>query len=219
MARVRAHPLQRKEKNRMLGGENKTSMRRRALRGECEPDSVRFAHRAQCEARVSTPKERKNSIREGFSLSRVFAVGEDSHGLSLTSELDALCAANADRILRALRTEPSAKRGYRLQRKEKTASARDAVFSLEATPGFGPGVEVLQTFALPLGYVAVFPLCSHIIADEFCFVKPFSAFVNFFVFLARGALCALLINSLCTCRDVDTMAVLCYIEHRKAVVR
>ena len=131
----------------------------------------------------------------------------------------ALCAANANRILCALRTEPSAKRGYRLQRKEKTASARDAVFSLEATPGFGPGVEVLQTFALPLGYVAVFPLCSHIIADEFCFVKPFSAFVNFFVFLARGALCALLINSLCTCRDVDTMAVLCYIEHRKAVVR
>ncbi len=29
---------------------------------------------------------------------------------------------------------------------------------LEATPGFGPGVEVLQTFALPLGYVAVFVL-------------------------------------------------------------
>ena len=27
---------------------------------------------------------------------------------------------------------------------------------LEAPPGFGPGVEVLQTFALPLGHGAVF---------------------------------------------------------------
>ena len=28
-------------------------------------------------------------------------------------------------------------------------------FYLEATPGFEPGVKVLQTSALPLGYVAV----------------------------------------------------------------
>ena len=27
---------------------------------------------------------------------------------------------------------------------------------LEAPPGFGPGVEVLQTFALPLGHGAIF---------------------------------------------------------------
>ena len=29
-------------------------------------------------------------------------------------------------------------------------------FLLEATPGFGPGIRVLQTRALPLGYVARF---------------------------------------------------------------
>ena len=29
------------------------------------------------------------------------------------------------------------------------------VFSLEATPGFEPGIRVLQTRALPLGYVAI----------------------------------------------------------------
>ena len=28
-------------------------------------------------------------------------------------------------------------------------------FFLEAPPGFGPGVEVLQTFALPLGHGAI----------------------------------------------------------------
>ena len=30
------------------------------------------------------------------------------------------------------------------------------VFFLEAPPGIGPGIEVLQTFALPLGYGALF---------------------------------------------------------------
>jgi hypothetical protein len=29
-------------------------------------------------------------------------------------------------------------------------------FSLEATPGFEPGIRVLQTRALPLGYIAVY---------------------------------------------------------------
>ena len=35
---------------------------------------------------------------------------------------------------------------------KKTASLQS---HLEATPGFEPGIEVLQTFALPLGYVAI----------------------------------------------------------------
>ena len=34
---------------------------------------------------------------------------------------------------------------------------RFLVFSLEATPGFEPGIRVLQTRALPLGYVATMP--------------------------------------------------------------
>ena len=33
---------------------------------------------------------------------------------------------------------------------------RFIVSLLEATPGFGPGIRVLQTRALPLGYVATF---------------------------------------------------------------
>ena len=33
-------------------------------------------------------------------------------------------------------------------------------FCLEATPGFEPGIRVLQTHALPLGYVAVFCFVS-----------------------------------------------------------
>ena len=35
---------------------------------------------------------------------------------------------------------------------KKTASLQS---QLEATPGFEPGVKVLQTSALPLGYVAI----------------------------------------------------------------
>ena len=31
---------------------------------------------------------------------------------------------------------------------------KDVTFILEATPGFEPGIKVLQTHALPLGYVA-----------------------------------------------------------------
>ena len=54
---------------------------------------------------------------------------------------------------------------------EKTLLVRGALV-LEATPGFGPGVEVLQTFALPLGYVAVF-VCLNIIAEVLGFVNPF----------------------------------------------
>ena len=30
------------------------------------------------------------------------------------------------------------------------------LFVLEAPPGIGPGIEVLQTFALPLGHGAIF---------------------------------------------------------------
>ena len=43
---------------------------------------------------------------------------------------------------------------------------------LEAPPGFGPGVEVLQTFALPLGYGTIFR-CFNIIAEKNAFVNRF----------------------------------------------
>ncbi|BAT47975.1 uncharacterized protein BTUAT1_08410 [Bacillus altitudinis] len=34
-------------------------------------------------------------------------------------------------------------------------STTPAVFSKKATPGFEPGIKVLQTSALPLGYAAI----------------------------------------------------------------
>ena len=36
------------------------------------------------------------------------------------------------------------------------------LYTLEATPGFEPGIRVLQTRALPLGYIAVYKLYSNI---------------------------------------------------------
>ena len=38
----------------------------------------------------------------------------------------------------------------------ETKTPRFSSESLEATAGFEPAIEVLQTFALPLGYVAIF---------------------------------------------------------------
>ena len=45
--------------------------------------------------------------------------------------------------------------------------------SLEVPPRFELGVEVLQTFALPLGYGTVLIFCLTIISNTFGFVKPF----------------------------------------------
>ena len=47
--------------------------------------------------------------------------------------------------------------GFKNVKNEKTLIfQRFLVFSLEATPGFEPGIRVLQTRALPLGYVAIY---------------------------------------------------------------
>ena len=42
-----------------------------------------------------------------------------------------------------------------------TTSAMEPERRLEAPPGFEPGMEVLQTSALPLGYVAVMPILAY----------------------------------------------------------
>ena len=42
---------------------------------------------------------------------------------------------------------------HKRNRNEKGLSKQSS--SLEATPGFEPGMKVLQTSALPLGYVAL----------------------------------------------------------------
>ena len=76
---------------------------------------------------------------------------EYSLALRLTSELVDLRAANADRILPPAATERGPMEGGE-SKKKSTAYA--VLFFLEAPPGIGPGIEVLQTFALPLGHGA-----------------------------------------------------------------
>ena len=41
-----------------------------------------------------------------------------------------------------------------------------ALFILEAPPGIGPGIEVLQTFALPLGHGAIFTQQTNYITNK-----------------------------------------------------
>ena len=46
--------------------------------------------------------------------------------------------------------------GFKNVKNEKTLIFQHfLVFSMEATPGFEPGIRVLQTRALPLGYIAI----------------------------------------------------------------
>ena len=55
-----------------------------------------------------------------------------------------------------------------------------SIFILEAPPGIGPGMKVLQTSALPLGYGAVF-CCLVILSKYMRFVKPFFFFYSDFL--------------------------------------
>ena len=48
--------------------------------------------------------------------------------------------------------------------KKHSRKTGSAFLILEATPGFEPGIKVLQTSALPLGYVALYLLKFHITA-------------------------------------------------------
>ena len=92
---------------------------------------------------MAVPK--KKGYREGIT--QVFAYGEDTHALRLKSKLFDLRAGYVNWILLrrthlAARVASPKKKGYR----------EGIPFSLEASPRFELGIEVLQTFALPLGY-------------------------------------------------------------------
>ena len=76
---------------------------------------------------------------------------EYSLALRLASKLADLRAANADRILPPAATERGPMEGGE---SKKNRHAIACLFFLEAPPGIGPGIEVLQTFALPLGHGA-----------------------------------------------------------------
>lgn len=64
-----------------------------------------------------------------------------------------------------------------IRRKQKTLRAYAfKVFLLEATTGFGPVLTVLQTDALPLGYVAI----SVCLNDSFAIISYAFKVVNLF---------------------------------------
>ena len=110
--------------------------------GGSEPDSdqvraVKFVRSAQKRARH--PEFR--------------AWREYIHALPLTSKLDALYGGICEPDP-AMPTAYSAEALRASTSKTKSTSC-EVLFVLEAPPGIGPGIEVLQTFALPLGYGAV----------------------------------------------------------------
>ena len=88
---------------------------------------------------------------ERWRATRYFAEGEYLHALRLTSELVDLRAADANRLRAALRHGAAPMKWRRLHAKRTP----EGVLYVEAPPGIGPGMKVLQTSALPLGYGAV----------------------------------------------------------------
>ena len=76
-----------------------------------------------------------------------------SKSLVRAVKLPDLRAANVHRIPYAVHTERVAKEGGASRERKKHPVG--VLRSLEAPPGIEPGIEVLQTFALPLGHGAV----------------------------------------------------------------
>ena len=79
---------------------------------------------------------------------------EDTYTLRLVSDLPDLRVGYVNRILQHLRRAERSSNRIAPQRKEKRHPNR-IPFSLEVPPRFELGIEVLQTFALPLGYGTV----------------------------------------------------------------
>ena len=74
--------------------------------------------------------------------------------LPLTSKLDALCGSKPNRFPCAWRKKTRSV--ARVARPKAKSTPFGVLLLLEAPPGFGPGIRVLQTRALPLGHGAVF---------------------------------------------------------------
>ena len=70
---------------------------------------------------------------------RVFACGEDSIALPLTSELDAFRGENVNRIPCAMRCGNAAQSESGGSKRKKNGTPNGIPFSLEAPPGFEPG--------------------------------------------------------------------------------
>ncbi len=109
--------------------------------------AARFPHK-RCGNRADPPMT--GNMNE---TTRNFACGEDSLALRLVSELPDRRAANADRDLASLACKVLSAFGSNTSKQKHGRFG--PCFCLEAPPGIGPGIKVLQTSALPLGYGAL----------------------------------------------------------------
>ena len=125
---------------------------------------------------IDPPKNKTAS--GGIPPTQVFADGEDTHTLRLENKFSDLRVEYVNWIL--LRRRLAERSSNRVKPPKKRKRHPDGIpFSLEVPPRFELGIEVLQTFALPLGYGTE---CPYIITKQKLFVKSFSkSFVlNFF---------------------------------------
>ena len=77
------------------------------------------------------------------------------------SQSDVMCSASSRAKRTSLpketsRTKCTSRSACGTHRSKQKSTALAVLFCLEAPPGIEPGIEVLQTFALPLGHSAVF---------------------------------------------------------------
>ena len=102
--------------------------------------------------RLSKKLSRTSSEKVFGGAAWVFALGEDSFALLLTSELDALCDENVNRtLLRLWRAEPFQVLGLCPTKTKRTLLAGVLLF-WRCRPDLNRRITVLQTGALPLGY-------------------------------------------------------------------
>ena len=108
-----------------------------------------------------TPRTRKNAPQKRSARTQVFAFGEDVHALRLVSELPDLRAEHVNWRADAHPVQD----GVAPPEREKTLLKRGALV-LEVPPRFELGIEVLQTFALPLGYGTKYSMPKHYIKQR-----------------------------------------------------
>ena len=101
-------------------------------------------------------------------------------------------------------------------KEKKNGIPRGIPFSLEVPPRFELGIEVLQTFALPLGYGTE---CPYIIPKQIRFVKSFyKVYLNFFVSFCFFCDHRLQIGDLCAIIKSRGLMLLFYLQNAFFVV-
>ena len=176
----------RRKARRQNDGCKKTIGRR--LRGETGPDSAALRLRSRVRFVRSTSK-RKTPVRWRHSsvisrVARKFARLSCCRGRRLrrpekSMRPNGLSRAPPGRRLRRLSERPIP---HDVSKMKNTHAIAWVFFILEAPPGIGPGIRVLQTRALPLGhgavsvpayYTAKRALCQELFGIFFKFFSPF----------------------------------------------